>query len=503
MAYYNSNKSYYYVRLGGIGNNFFGQVYAGTNSVSANLEEIEFSNCQVTLSKSATTSINYWTTWINQFEVKEYTITTNLTNCTWTGDTTITENDTATGTLTAGTNYTLTPSMVSVTGATATITQGAWPWVLNVALSNPTGNVTISATAQYNGYQITPTLGTGVTAQSGNATEIMNNGTATQTYKASFGYHFEQDQEIEVTGATATTSVSENLKTLTLNLSNPTGAVSYAINATPYGNQTFTFTDDYNGTATGFPYAIAEKYGYSNYTATKVYNELPYNGTFTADTHEFTSIIHEWTKLQPNENDYYLSGNWRNVGCNETYIWVLSGMWFSGETYYLNMDAYEEMSQTTLNTLEGARNNVYQGYMGQYGHRVYYVGAQAKIYNASDPQANQWGTGFQWANNTQMRTITFSADGEATATITRLNIDGQKQTDNTKSFGQWLRLGVNGSYTPEWGEQGNVFSIITAGFTSIIPLLNIAILPGISLGLLLFIPLVITLIIVAVKLLKK
>lgn len=71
--------------------------------------------------------------------VKTYTITSTITNGTYTGDTEIT--NTASVTISANTGYSL-PSTISVSGATYTYDSSTGV----VSLSSPTGNVTISAT---------------------------------------------------------------------------------------------------------------------------------------------------------------------------------------------------------------------------------------------------------------------------------------------------------------------------------------------------------------------
>lgn len=52
-------------------------------------------------------------------------------------------------------------------------------------------------------------------------------------------------------------------------------------------------------------------------------------------------------------------------------------------------------------------------------------------------------------------------------------------------------------------ETNNVFTLLASAFTGLIPVLSIAVLPGISLGILLFIPLVATLIFAIIKIIKK
>lgn len=69
-----------------------------------------------------------------------YSITVNTTNLTYSGDNTIDENGTATVTLTASSGYAL-PSSITVSGASYTYNSSTGV----ISLSNPTGNVTITA----------------------------------------------------------------------------------------------------------------------------------------------------------------------------------------------------------------------------------------------------------------------------------------------------------------------------------------------------------------------
>ena len=71
----------------------------------------------------------------------EYTITSNVANGTYTGDTTITQHATASVTISANSDYLL-PSSIAVLGATYTYDMSTGI----ISLSNPTGNVTITAT---------------------------------------------------------------------------------------------------------------------------------------------------------------------------------------------------------------------------------------------------------------------------------------------------------------------------------------------------------------------
>lgn len=150
-----------------------------------------------------------------------YSITTVVTHGTYTGATTIQQNGTATVTISPSTGYEL-PSSVTVNGATSSYnsTTGV------ISLSNPTGNVTISAVCEEISI-VTYTITTSVThgTRSG-ATSIQQGGTATVTISPSTSY--ELPETVSVTGATA----EYNRTTGTITLSNPTGNVTITATCT-------------------------------------------------------------------------------------------------------------------------------------------------------------------------------------------------------------------------------------------------------------------------------
>ncbi len=142
-----------------------------------------------------------------------YSITTSVTNGTYTGDTSISKSGNATVTISPNTGYKL-PSDVTVTGATKSYnsTTGV------VSLSNPSGNVTISATCPaLQSYSITKTITNG--SASGD-TSITENGNASVTITPNTGYKLPSD--VTVTGATK----SFNSTTGVVSLSSPTGNVT-------------------------------------------------------------------------------------------------------------------------------------------------------------------------------------------------------------------------------------------------------------------------------------
>lgn len=180
-----------------------------------------------------------------------YTITASLTNCTAAASnpSSIEENSTATLYFTANSGYTL-PTTISVTGASYT-----WdPTTGALALSNPTGNVSIAIIANIITYAISATL-SHCTAVASNPTTINANDTANLQFSASTGYNL--PPTITVSGAT----YNWNAATGILALSNPTSNVSIGITATKIsysiqtsltgcvGNSSNATSIEYGGTA--------------------------------------------------------------------------------------------------------------------------------------------------------------------------------------------------------------------------------------------------------------
>ena len=146
-----------------------------------------------------------------------YTVTTNLTNLTSDNDGSINAGGTKNITLTANSGYEL-PSSITVTGATYTYnnTTGV------IALSSPTGNVTIDATGTLSNYTITMSL-TDLTSDYDGTTMTIND-TKTITLTADAG--FDLPSSISVVGA----SYTYDSTTGEIVLSNPTGNITITAN---------------------------------------------------------------------------------------------------------------------------------------------------------------------------------------------------------------------------------------------------------------------------------
>lgn len=154
------------------------------------------------------------------YKLPSYSITYNLTNLTSdaTNPATIGIGETASIRITAPTGYNL-PSRITVTGCE--YTWEANTGVLNI--SNPTGNVTITAEGVAETYSVTVNL-TGVTGESTNPTTVSYGGSATFKFTANENYELPAD--VEQTGAT---SYNWNKATGTLVLTNITGPVTVTI----------------------------------------------------------------------------------------------------------------------------------------------------------------------------------------------------------------------------------------------------------------------------------
>lgn len=154
------------------------------------------------------------------YKLPSYSITYNLTNLTSdsTNPTTIGSGETASIIITAPTGYNL-PSNITVTGCEYT-------WEANTGvldISNPTGNVTITAEGVAETYSVTVNL-TGVTGESTNPTTVSYGGSA--TFKFTANENYELPAGVEQTGAT---SYNWNKTTGTLVLARITGAVTITI----------------------------------------------------------------------------------------------------------------------------------------------------------------------------------------------------------------------------------------------------------------------------------
>ena len=121
-------------------------------------------------------------------------------------------------TIAPGTGYEL-PSSIVVTGATSAYDDSTGV----VSLSEPTGNVTITATCTAISYTITATVGHGTYSGDEN---ISYGGTATVTIAASDGYVL--PSTVTVTGATSEYDDSTGV----ISLSSPTGNVTISAECT-------------------------------------------------------------------------------------------------------------------------------------------------------------------------------------------------------------------------------------------------------------------------------
>lgn len=154
------------------------------------------------------------------YKLPSYSITYNLTNLTSdaTNPTAIGIGETASIIMTAPTGYNL-PSKITVTGCEYT-------WEANTGvldISNPTGNVAITAEGVAETYSVTVNL-TGVTGESTNPTTVSYSGSA--TFKFTANENYELPVGVEQTGAT---SYNWNKTTGTLVLANITGPVTITI----------------------------------------------------------------------------------------------------------------------------------------------------------------------------------------------------------------------------------------------------------------------------------
>ena len=143
-----------------------------------------------------------------------YSITTTVTNGTYSGDTTITDNGGVASVTIAPTGDYKLPASVSVSGADHTYNDSTGV----IALSNATGNVTISAAmVALTEYSITVNETNG--SHTG-ASTIKESRTASLTFEPDSGYG--QPASVAVTGATYTWTRGTGV----LSLSNPTGNVA-------------------------------------------------------------------------------------------------------------------------------------------------------------------------------------------------------------------------------------------------------------------------------------
>lgn len=211
------------------------------------------------------------------YKLPSYSITYNLTNLTSdsTNPTTIGNGETASIIITAPTGYNL-PSKITVTGCEYT-------WEANTGvldISNPTGNVTITAEGVAETYSVTVNL-TGVTGESTNPTTVSYGGSATFKFTANENYALPAG--VEQTGAT---SYNWNKTTGTLVLARITGAVTITIVGESTLTQLATPTNlTVDGTTVSWD-AVENATNYDIY----VDGELYENTTGAVSSHTLTAI---------------------------------------------------------------------------------------------------------------------------------------------------------------------------------------------------------------------
>ena len=195
-----------------------------------------------TLSTAQTVTRSFYT-WFTANTFTSYNISVETTHCTYTGASTIAINGTAAITFTVDSKYTLTADDITVTNATKSYDESTKV----LTLSNPTGNVTVKATAQVIVYTITESL-SGVTATGTHPTTVpATSSTLLLTYSAQTGYNLpssvvvsgavstwnkdsgkltlyniDGDISITITGERITYSITENLTNVTKSGTHPT-----------------------------------------------------------------------------------------------------------------------------------------------------------------------------------------------------------------------------------------------------------------------------------------
>lgn len=152
-------------------------------------------------------------------EVPSYSITTNVTNGSYSGASVIYEGSSAQVAITPNQNYKL-PDSVTVVGASQLYSSSTGI----ITLSNPTGNVTISATCPaIQTYLITNNITHGVASGPSSITE---NGTATIEITPDTGYYM--PDSVTVTGA----DYNYDKVNASISLSNPTDNVAITVECT-------------------------------------------------------------------------------------------------------------------------------------------------------------------------------------------------------------------------------------------------------------------------------
>lgn len=170
------------------------------------------------LSTAQTVKRSFYT-WFTENTFTSYNISVTATHCTYTGASTIAINGTATITFTVDNAYKLTADDITVKNATKSYDESTKV----LTLSNPTGNVTVNATANVIVYTITESL-SGVTATGSHPTTVpATSSTLLLTYSAQTGYNL--PSSVVVSGAVSTW----NKNTGKLTLYNIDGDISITI----------------------------------------------------------------------------------------------------------------------------------------------------------------------------------------------------------------------------------------------------------------------------------
>lgn len=157
---------------------------------------------------SAQTVTRSFYTWFAANTFTSYNISVETTHCTYTGASTIAINGTATITFTVDSAYKLTANDITVKNATKSYDESTKV----LTLSNPTGSVTVKATAQVIVYTITESL-SGVTATGSHPTTVpATSSTLLLTYSAQTGYNL--PSSVVVSGAVSTWNKNSGKLTL-------------------------------------------------------------------------------------------------------------------------------------------------------------------------------------------------------------------------------------------------------------------------------------------------
>ena len=286
--------------------------YGGSATLTFTYEDGYFAPASVTVT-GATSSWNQSTSTLSLTNctgavtvtiagaVKTYTITPNLTNCSWDdiNPSTIDSNqfEAVELVIDKNTGWTL-PNEITVSGVDAEY----WSWNQAtgiVTISHPQGNVTITADAVREVYNITTNL-THALAGSSNPTTIGYGLSATLTFTFPTGY--EAPSDVTVTGATKSWAAGSG----TLTLTNPTGPVTVTLvgvaTTTTISGQ-YKWHDDLN---------LTEWSQDVNFTSDGAsFTAMRYTGDGTAMTLQYLDADAEWTTVY-NYNEDEGTGSWVN-----------------------------------------------------------------------------------------------------------------------------------------------------------------------------------------------